>query len=95
MNFLKISLIVTSISVASLTVFEKRSFGWGPATHTIIGEIAQSKLTPRARKEIRELFQVRSLGDIANWADKVKNKRKQKPWHYTNIPKRILRYDRR
>ncbi len=94
MNFSKIPLIAISIFVTLLTAFEDRSFAWGPMGHSIIGEIAQSKLSLVATQAIREKLHSPSLRNIANWADHVKKKRKQKPWHYTNIPEGILDYKR-
>ncbi len=68
---------------------------WGPMGHSVIGEIAQSKLLPEAKRKIRQQLQTPSLANVANWADQVKKRRKQKPWHYTNIPEGVLKYDRR
>ncbi len=81
--------------VVSLTIFDNRSFAWGPIGHSVIGEIAQSKLLPETKRIIRQQLQTPSLANVANWADEVKKRRKQKPWHYTNIPEGILDYDRR
>ena len=38
------------------------------------------------QKIIAEEFNINNLADIANWADKIRQNRKQEnPWHYTNI----------
>lgn len=95
MRISNIFLIVTLALIALLVSFENRSFAWGPMGHSIIGEIAQSKLLPGTKRIIREQLQTRSLANISNWADQVKKRRKQRPWHYTNIPEGILEYDRR
>jgi nuclease S1 len=95
MRFSNVFLIVVLALFALLISFENRSFAWGPMGHSIIGKIAQSKLLPGTKRIIREQLQVPSLANIANWADQVKKRRKQKPWHYTNIPEGILEYDRR
>jgi nuclease S1 len=75
--------------------FFGRALAWGLMGHSIIGEIAQSKLLPGTRKVIREQLQTLSLANISNWADQVKKRRRQKIWHYTNIPEGILEYGRR
>jgi hypothetical protein len=95
MRFSNTFLIVVSTLIVFLVPLENRSFAWGPMGHSIVGEIAQSKLLPETKRIIREKFQARSLANIANWADQVKKRRKQKTWHYTNIPEGILEYDRR
>jgi len=94
-KYLTNSLVILFTLIFLVPSIVDRAFAWGPMGHSIIGEIAQSKLLPKTKKIIREQLQTRSLANIANWADHVKKRRKQKPWHYTNIPEGILEYDRR
>ncbi|MFQ5443090.1 MAG: S1/P1 nuclease [Nitrospinales bacterium] len=58
---------------------------WGPKGHIIVGEIAQMNLLPEVEEKIRKNFNIKKLARVSNWADKVKTKRNQKTWHYTNI----------
>ncbi len=62
-------------------------WAWGPVGHRIVGEIAQTRLLPEVETKIRKNFNIKKLSDVANWADRVRNKRSQKTWHYCNIKK--------
>lgn len=54
------------------------------------GEIAQSRLNRRARKNIEEIMGSESLARASTWADEIKsepeNWKHASPWHYTQIP---------
>lgn len=59
---------------------------WGPQGHRVIGSIAESHLQPQVKALILQKFNINSLADVANWADRTRKKRKEEnPWHYTNI----------
>lgn len=60
--------------------------GWGPQGHRTIGYIAEFNLASETKKYILEEFNINNLADVANWADKIKQKRRhESPWHYTNV----------
>lgn len=64
------------------------SFGWGANGHRIIGEIADSYLTKKARKNIASILGNESVAMSSNWADFIKSDttlRYLDPWHYINI----------
>jgi len=60
---------------------------WGPAGHQIVAAIAEARLSPEARRLVRELVADEPLAapDIASWADGLRDPHKR-PWHYVNIP---------
>ena len=63
---------------------------WGPTGHRVVGELAQRRLTPEARSELKKLEGGRSLAQVANWADFVKSDSaydRYRPWHYVNMEK--------
>lgn len=70
------------------------SWAWGPVGHKIVGEIAQMHLLPSVKTKIRENFNIKRLADVANWADRVRKKRSQGPWHYCNIEAGEWKYDK-
>jgi len=76
---LTIAFIVVSIS----------SFGWwGQNGHRIVGEIADSYLSNKARKAIREILGYESIAMTSNWADFIKSDSTfnyLNPWHYINV----------
>ncbi len=43
------------------------------------------RLLPSVLRKIQDDFNIKNIGDVANWADEVKDARRQKPWHYANI----------
>ena len=69
-------------------------WAWGPMGHRIVGEIAETRLLPEVKTEIRENFNIKKLSDVANWADTVRKKRSQSPWHYCNIKVSEWAYDK-
>jgi nuclease S1 len=68
---------------------------WGPQGHRLVAQIAEGRLSPVARQNIRWLLDGGSLADVASWADEqVDELRQTGPWHYVNIPNQATRYDR-
>ena len=64
------------------------SFAWGTNGHRIIGEVADSYLTKKARKNIAAILGNESIAMNSNWADFIKSDstlRYLDPWHYINI----------
>ncbi|HET9363383.1 MAG TPA: S1/P1 nuclease [Candidatus Angelobacter sp.] len=61
---------------------------WGPKGHAIVADIAQSRLTPLARKNLQLLLGQDSLASIASWADQVRKEHDESyDWHFVDIPK--------
>ena len=61
---------------------------WGPKGHAIVADIAQSRLTPLARKNLQTLLGQESLASISTWADQVRKERDESyDWHFVDIPK--------
>lgn len=62
---------------------------WGGDGHQVAALIAEERLTPDAKAEIRELLGEANISDaeIASWADEIRRQRRATaPWHYVNIP---------
>lgn len=65
-----------------------RANAWGALGHRIVGQIAESYLTPTAKKEIQKILGTESIAISANWADFIKSDSTMdhiSPWHYVNI----------
>lgn len=61
---------------------------WGSLGHRIVGQIAESYLTPAAKKEIQKILGTESIAMSSNWADFIKSDSTMdhlSPWHYVNI----------
>ncbi|NOT08568.1 MAG: S1/P1 nuclease [Gemmatimonadales bacterium] len=60
---------------------------WSRLGHTLIGRLADQRLSGKARKEVRRLLLGGDLASVANWADSIRNERRETgPWHYINVP---------
>lgn len=68
------------------------SMAWGMLGHRIVGEIASTYLTSKARTEIKKILGNESIAMASNWADFIKSDTSYKylsPWHYIDFEKGI------
>jgi nuclease S1 len=78
---------------------------WGGYGHRLIARLAETELTPQARAEVARLLGAaddrkrgqRMLGDIADWADDLRDDhpalgRATTRWHYINLGEDRCRY---
>ena len=76
------------IAVFLIAIIPVQLFAWGPKGHAIVADIASSRLTPAARKNLQLLLGDNSLASIASWADSVRKERDESyGWHFVDIPK--------
>jgi len=64
------------------------TLAWGPVGHRIAGDLAEQKLCPSARANVKSLGGGESLSELGAWADQIRDEPKWKgsrPWHYVNI----------
>ncbi len=64
------------------------TLAWGQTGHRVVGEIADSYLNSRARKNIRAILGYESIAMGSTWADFIKSDPSYKyldAWHYINI----------
>jgi len=65
-----------------------QSKAWGLLGHRIVGEIASSYLTPKARKAVQQILGTESIAMASNWPDFIKSDTSYKylnTWHYINF----------
>lgn len=82
-NFRVISLVITFFTI-SMSSFA----WWGQTGHRIVGEIADSYLSNKARNAIREILGTESIAMSSTWADFIKSDSTYNylsPWHYINF----------
>ena len=63
-------------------------YRWGPTGHRVVGEVATSYLSCKAKKNIRKILGTESVAISSNWADFVKSDTAMKyldQWHYVNV----------
>jgi hypothetical protein len=67
---------------------------WTEQGHRIVAAIAEARLSPAARRLVREIVGEKPLSDpdIAGWADDQRDAKK-KGWHYVNVPASAEHYE--
>ncbi|MGZ3763727.1 MAG: S1/P1 nuclease [Mucilaginibacter sp.] len=84
-NFLKRLIIGIAVIYAPL-----QSIAWGTEGHRIAGQIAESYLTPKARKAIQGILGNESIAMTSNWADFIKSDPAYNylyNWHFIDLDK--------
>jgi hypothetical protein len=75
-------------------------FAWGPEGHRMVGDIADRFLAAETRTQIAKLLEAdrladgqpsgrHTLGEVANWADEIKDTewgKRRASWHYDDVP---------
>ena len=82
------------VLVALLFSFPLSSFSWGVLGHRIVGEIAESYLTPKAKVEIKKILGTETLALASNWADFIKSDSTYDSlynWHFINLDSGLTR----
>ena len=81
--------IIAFIILAAFT--STQLLAWGPKGHAIVADIAASRLTPTAKKNLQLLLGAESLASIASWADQVRKDHDEAyDWHFVDIPQDAL-----
>ncbi|HXZ54292.1 MAG TPA: S1/P1 nuclease [Burkholderiales bacterium] len=83
----------------TLLAFSWPALAWGPQGHRMVGDIAARYLSPKAKAQVSELLRYdrladgepsgrRTLGEVANWADEIKDfpwGKRRASWHYDDV----------
>ena len=89
---MKLNLIKRIVLGLSMLYLPLQSMAWGANGHRICGQIADSYLTPKARKAVQAMLGTESIAITSNWADFVKSDPKYGylyNWHFINIEKEV------
>jgi len=76
------------IIISVCLLLPQRSAAWGMEGHRITGQIADSYLTPKAKKAIHAILGDTSIAIASNWADFIKSDSTLHyldSWHYINL----------
>lgn len=76
------------VIVFTLLYLPLQSFSWGLLGHRIVGQIAESYLSKKAKKAVWAILGNETLAMGANWPDFIKSDSTYNylgPWHYINI----------
>ncbi len=71
------------------------AWAWGRLGHRVIAQIAEKRLTPKAREAIKAILpDGESTADASTWADENRRRLpKTAPWHYVDVPLDEPAYD--
>ena len=78
----KISILLLLLAISL------QGFSWGSTGHRVVGQIANSYLSCKAKRNIRKILGTESVAISSNWADFIKSDTSYKyldSWHYVNI----------
>src|SRR6188768_2105074 len=92
MNSCKIIPLIIAFTAISISSFA----WWGQNGHRIVGEIADSYLSSKARKAIREILGNESIAITSNWPDFIKSDSTfnyLSAWHYVNVKQGLTQND--
>jgi hypothetical protein len=70
-----------------LTLLPAHLLAWSGKGHALVAELAESRLTPATRAQLKQLLGDQSLASISDWADHIKGDFPQSyGWHFVDIP---------
>lgn len=65
-----------------------QTYAWGLLGHRIVGQIAESYLTPKAKQAVIKILGTESIAMASNWPDFIRSDTTMSylsPWHYLNL----------
>ena len=80
---------VKALVFISIFYMPLQAGAWGMLGHRIVGQIAESHLSSKARKGVKEILGNESLAMASNWADFIKSDPSYNylyNWHFVNLP---------
>ncbi|WP_316792816.1 S1/P1 nuclease [Pedobacter frigoris] len=89
MNKFSISKTIKVIAVAAIAYMPLNASAWGMLGHRIVGQIAESHLSAKARKGVKGILGNESLAMASNWGDFIKSDPAYNylyNWHFVNLP---------
>ncbi|WP_207429253.1 S1/P1 nuclease [Pedobacter sp. SYSU D00535] len=86
------NILKKSLALALLIYVPFNSMAWGMLGHRIVGQVAETHLNAKTRKEIAKILGSSSLAMEANWMDFIKSDpsfRYLNNWHYINFAQNL------
>ncbi|NCD69444.1 S1/P1 nuclease [Mucilaginibacter agri] len=87
---MKISFLKKLILGAAMLYVPAQTMAWGTQGHRIAGQIADSYLSPKARKAVQDILGNESVAITSNWADFIKSDPAYNylyNWHFVDFDK--------
>lgn len=86
--------VTAALIVLLLFAVRPNVIAWGGDGHRIVGNVAESRLSPAAKAQVQALLAGAHLGDVGSCADEVRRARPETSrWHYVDIPYEASNYD--
>ena len=76
------------ILFSSVFIVPCHSFAWGVLGHRIVGQIAESYLTSKAKMQVQKILGTETIAMASNWADFIKSDSAYDyiySWHFINL----------
>ena len=77
------------IALAFMAYLPIEAAAWGMTGHRVVGEVASTYLSSKARKNVHRILGAESLAMASNWPDFIKSDSTYNymgSWHYVNLP---------
>jgi hypothetical protein len=77
------------LTLALLAYMPMKAAAWGMTGHRVVGEVAASYLSSKARKGVQKILGTESMAMASNWTDFIKSDSTYNymgSWHYVNLP---------
>jgi hypothetical protein len=87
---MKTQLLKKLLLLVAIFYIPLQSMAWGTNGHRICGQVADSYITPKARKAIQAILGNESIAITSNWADFIKSDPAYSylyNWHFINLEK--------
>ncbi|WP_316798965.1 S1/P1 nuclease [Pedobacter frigidisoli] len=81
--------LITVATAGLIAYLPLQANAWGMIGHRVVGEIADSYLTAKARKAVQAILGSESIAMSANWGDFIKSDSTYNylyNWHFVNLP---------
>lgn len=78
-----------TINTLLLCAMSLSVFAWGQTGHRVVAEIAQQRLSKKAKSELAKIMGHESLVEASTWMDNIKSDTNYKhthSWHYVGVP---------
>jgi hypothetical protein len=79
-----------AVALMAAPLVPSPALAWGPAGHAIVADIAEARLSPTAREQVRQVLATEestTLDQVASWGDDYRATHPEtSPWHDVAIP---------
>jgi hypothetical protein len=81
--------IKIAVLLAICSYFPATAFAWGMIGHRVVGQVAETYLSKKSRKAVKDILGGETLAISSNWPDFIKSDPAYdylNSWHYVNLP---------